>query len=101
MSNTQRHETPVERLIPLKEIPKLLPRRRGKKIHYQTVWRWSKKGARGVVLETTRVGHIRYTSHEALKRFLKSHSPGTQIGSYHDAIEAELNKALTGSPQPV
>lgn len=96
MNTNYAFDPTVEQLIPLKEIPKLLPRRRGKKVHYQTVWRWSKKGAHGVVLETTRVGHIRYTSQEALKRFFASHSPSTQLGSYYDAIEAELDRALTG-----
>lgn len=34
-----------------------------------TVWRWALKGCKGVKLETFVLGHIRYTSAEALERF--------------------------------
>lgn len=85
-----------EHAIPLKDVPLYLPKRRGRKVHYQTVWRWAKKGVRGTVLETMRIGHIRYTSLEALKRFVKSHSTMLQADEYQDAIDAELRRAMAG-----
>lgn len=58
-----------ERLISLKEAPKHLPKRNGKRAHYSTIFRWANKGARGRVLESILVGGVRYTSVEALRRF--------------------------------
>ncbi len=37
-----------------------------------TAWRWHRKGIHGVRLETTVVGGRRYTSREALDRFLSA-----------------------------
>jgi len=36
----------------------------------QTVWRWAMKGVRGVQLESRLIGGRRYTSREAVDRFL-------------------------------
>ena len=58
-----------EQPIPFSEVPSLLPRRNGKKVHYMTVHRWAKRGARGRVLESTLIGGVRYTSLAALNRF--------------------------------
>ena len=47
-----------------------LPRRRkGKKTHKATIYRWAMRGYRGVKLETLRVGGTLCTSLEALQRF--------------------------------
>jgi hypothetical protein len=35
-----------------------------------TVWRWAREGVRGVTLETVRVGGRRFTSAEAVRRFI-------------------------------
>ncbi len=67
-------DTPVEiqqgSPVALTDVPDLLPRRRGKKVHPSTVYRWATKGARGRVLESRLVGGVRYTSVAALNRFL-------------------------------
>ena len=60
----------AETSVPFRDVPSLLPRRNGKKIHYRTVFRWATRGARGRVLESTMVGGIRYTTIAALNRFL-------------------------------
>jgi hypothetical protein len=49
-----------------KESP---PDRSGRRRHVSTLYRWSRDGYRGVVLETIRIGRARYTSREALQRF--------------------------------
>lgn len=61
-----------EAAIPLTEVPAHLPRRRGKKVHYSTVYRWATKGARGRVLESRLVGGVRYTTIGALRAFTRS-----------------------------
>lgn len=57
--------------IALVDIPALLPKRHGKKVHHSTVYRWATKGARGRVLESRLIGGVRYTSITALNRFLQ------------------------------
>lgn len=60
----------TERIVSFSEAAGLLPRRRrGRKPHVATLYRWSDRGCRGVVLETVQVGGTRCTSIEALQRF--------------------------------
>ena len=80
-----------ENLIALTEVPDLLPRRRGRKIHYSTVFRWATKGARGKVLHSQLVGGIRFTTRGALDRFLSDGSAGGDE-CHHDV--AAINRAL-------
>ena len=85
-----------EQAIPLSEVPNHLPRRRGKKVHYSTVYRWVTKGSRGRVLESVQVGGVRYTSIEALDRFLQTSSRGRSSstdGIIDAAVEAALDAA--------
>jgi len=89
------NRTDTERLIPLKEAPNFLPKRSGKKVHYSTLYRWATKGARGRILETVMVGGVRFTSIEAINRFIGgpaalSPRPSDDLV---DAIEEALNKA--------
>lgn len=61
-----------EKTFPLTEAPRrneLPTRREGKRIHVSTLYRWSKRGVRGVRLETLQVGGTLCTSIEALQRF--------------------------------
>ena len=64
-------DTTSEELISLTEAARLLPRRRkGKRPHVATLYRWSIRGVRGVCLETVQVGGTRCTSREAIARFI-------------------------------
>lgn len=60
-----------EQLVPVREVPGLLPQqpRSGKRIHISAVYRWIKRGVRGVRLEAVKIGGTTYTSLEALQRF--------------------------------
>ena len=59
-----------EKLVSLREVPKLLPARcNGKPIHVSAIYRWVQRGVRGSRLEVIRVGGTTYTSREALQRF--------------------------------
>ena len=55
-----------EDLISLSQAARELPGRP----HLSTIWRWTTRGVRGVVLETLVVAGRRFTSHEALQRFV-------------------------------
>jgi hypothetical protein len=59
-----------EKILTFSEAAKLLPRRRaGRKTHVSTLYRWSSRGVRGIVLETIQVGGGSCTNREALQRF--------------------------------
>lgn len=77
--------------VALTDVPDLLPRRHGKKVHHSTVYRWVTKGARGRMLASWMIGGIRYTSVEALKRFLQSEADRT-----NDDKRATVKQALYG-----
>lgn len=63
-------ENPNETYLTLREIADVLPRVGGKKIHLSTLHRWTIHGARGVKLETVRLGSRVLTSREAVGRFV-------------------------------
>jgi len=58
-----------EQLITLTEATKLLPEVDGRKPAVCTLWRWCRKGLRGMFLEYVRVGRKICTTREALLRF--------------------------------
>ncbi len=66
----------IEEVLSLTEAARRLPRRRkGKRPHPSTLFRWASNGLRGVRLETLRVGGTTYTTMEALQRFFEGLSP--------------------------
>ena len=58
-----------EQLLSLSDASRALPPIDGKRPHVSTLWRWCKRGIRGVRLEYVRLGHRICTSREALGRF--------------------------------
>jgi len=62
-----------ESLLTFSQAARLLPNLRGdgKGVNCATVWRWAQKGVRGIRLESSLIGGIRYTSREALERFFE------------------------------
>jgi len=58
-----------EELITLTEATRRLPKVDGKKVSVCTLWRWCRKGLRGVFLEYVRVGRRICTTRQALLRF--------------------------------
>lgn len=79
-------------LIALRDVPSHLPRRNGKKTHYSTVYRWMTKGARGRVLESRLLGGVRYTTRDALSRFLDDEPRAPE----ERQLAADLKRALYG-----
>jgi hypothetical protein len=63
-------DTTIETIISLTEACSGLPKRRAdSRPSVATLYRWSLKGCRGVILETIQIGGTRCTSREALQRF--------------------------------
>tara|TARA_R110002124_G_scaffold106675_1_gene258765 strand:+ start:428 stop:718 length:291 start_codon:yes stop_codon:yes gene_type:complete len=59
-----------EQVITFTDAIKMLPRRRRrKKIHISTLYRWASRGIRNIRLETIQIGGTRCTSVEAVQRF--------------------------------
>ncbi len=61
-----------EHLLTVTEAAKALPAVNGKRHAGVTIWRWCRKGIRGVQLEYIRVGRVIMTSSEALDRFYRA-----------------------------
>jgi hypothetical protein len=59
-----------EDLIPLKAVCKMFPGRTGRGTSLSTVWRWIQHGRRGHKLQSLVIGGQRYTSKQAVTRFL-------------------------------
>lgn len=60
-----------EELLTLKEVARLFPSARTEgQLTPATIYRWASKGIDGVVLETVRIGGVRMSSREAVKRFI-------------------------------
>lgn len=93
----------AEEVLSLTDAAKLLPRRRrGKKPHSSTLYRWATVGLRGVTLETLRVGGTLCTSREALQRFFVAlgaqHGKSVPLPTVtsvksHRRVEMELDRA--------
>jgi len=58
-----------EKLLSLADAAKELPPLNNKRPPISTLWRWCRKGLRGVKLDYVRVGRNIATSHEAMGRF--------------------------------
>jgi hypothetical protein len=78
-------DSTTETLISLADAAKSVPRRRrGRKTHLSTLYRWATVGIRGVMLETLQCGGSRCTSRQALQRFyekLSGPDPTGPVGS--------------------
>ncbi len=58
-----------ETVITFAEAARSLPPLNGRHVHTSTLWRWARRGCRGVKLEVRRLGGRFVTSIEALDRF--------------------------------
>jgi len=61
-----------EHLLTLADATKVLPSINGKHHSTLTLWRWCRKGIRGVRLEYLRIGRAMMTSEESLERFYRA-----------------------------
>jgi hypothetical protein len=62
----------TEKIVSFTEAAEALPEINGKAVHPSAIWRWARKGIKGIRLETLRLGGRFLTSMEALDRFGKA-----------------------------
>jgi hypothetical protein len=75
-------DSQTEHVISLADAADSLPRRRrGRKTHVSTLYRWATVGCRGIVLETIQIGGTRCTSKQGLQRFFERLSETRQAGA--------------------
>jgi len=60
----------TEKPVSPKDVCRMLPGRTGNGVSLSTVFRWMLKGCQGQKLESLIVGGVRYTSREAVERFV-------------------------------
>lgn len=58
-----------ETLLSLTDAARAVPPIDGRRPHVSTLWRWCRKGIRGIHLEYVRLGHRVCTTEESLARF--------------------------------
>ena len=56
-------------LLTLTDAAKVLPPLGGRRIHPSTLWRWCRRGCRGIKLDYVRLGHRMCVSRDALDQF--------------------------------
>jgi hypothetical protein len=90
-----------EQLVPLNEVPALLPSRgSGKRIHISAIYRWAQRGIRGIRLEVIRVGGTTYTSREALQRFASPSPTASTVTRQNSASrQKQIDNALQSLDQ--
>ena len=62
----------VETLVALQNARDSIPGKRGQRVSISTLHRWHRHGLRGTRLETVLVAGVRYTSAEAIDRFIRA-----------------------------
>lgn len=65
-----------ETLMPLSKARKQFP---GREVSPSCLERWIRHGSHGVVLEICRIGNTRYTSSEAIQRFLEAMNQNLEL----------------------
>lgn len=87
-------DTQAETLLSLSHAARSIPGRSGCGVHVATVWRWVKRGVRGVRLETILIGGIRHTSQEALQRFFEATTAAASGGVPSVRTTSQRQKAV-------
>ncbi len=73
-----------EKLLTLEQAARFFPGR----VAPSTIWRWHRKGVRGVRLETIVIGGKRFTSAQALERFAAASTAASEPSSITDVAVA-------------
>jgi len=91
-SNVAEDFAPVqlEDYLTLSEAAKTLPRVNGRKVHTSTLWRWCRRGCKGVKLQYYRIGRTIMTTEVALQQFF------TALAK----VDAEQSDSHNFAPRP-
>lgn len=77
-------------LLTLSQAAKQLPRVNGRKVHTSTLWRWCRRGCKGVKLQYYRIGRTIMTTESALQQFF------TALAE----VDAEQTDSCNYKPRP-
>ena len=67
-----------EDLLTLRQAAQLIPSRSGRPIDVSSIWRWTLRGIKGKRLESVSLGGQKYTSRQALARFVSAINPSME-----------------------
>src|SRR5258707_383664 len=82
-----------ECLLTLAQAADSLPcRRRGRKTHISTLYRWTKNGCRGLIHDSIQIGVTRSTSRQAMQDFFERLSPSIARDGTVPSITTSSNK---------
>ena len=81
-----------ENLVLLKDVCRMFPGRSGRGVSLSTIWRWMLTGRKGHKLESLIVGGQRYTSKEAVHRFIAACNGGS--GSQRGRLSTNRSREL-------
>lgn len=82
-----------EKLLSLSDAVMAVPSIDGRRPHVSTLWRWCRKGVRGVQLDYVRLGHRVCTSAEALARFAQRLAEADSVPTTHEPPTNETRSA--------
>jgi len=86
-----------EQLISLNDAAKLFPKNtRGKHPHISCLYRHTKSGCRGVVLESIQAGSVRSTSREAVARFFERLTEQTVLAAQRAPKPSDVEAVKAG-----
>jgi len=83
----------TEDLMPVSGVPKILTTRP----HVSSCWRWVYVGVRGIRLETVIVGGRRYTSREAVDRFVSQTTASADGRPARTRTEKQRERAIAAA----
>lgn len=78
---------------PLREAAENFPRKKGRLVHHNTLYRWVKKGVNGVRLTAWRIGATWYTSDEACEQFKRDCSAKFGVAPTQFSVQRSALKA--------
>jgi hypothetical protein len=84
----------TENLISPKDACRMIPGRSGHGISRATLWRWMLPGRRGVKLDSCLVGGVRYTSRQAVARFVAELNAAPET---HQEVARQLRETTTNA----
>ena len=82
-----------ENLETLGQAARGIPGRTGRGVSTSAIWRWTTVGVRGCVLETILIGGVRYTSKEAMERFIAAQNKSAAAAHSPDGRQAAKERA--------
>jgi hypothetical protein len=84
-------------LLTLSQAAKRLPRVHGRRLHVSTLWRWCRKGHRGIFLQYVRLGRAIMVSEAMLNRFFIALAEADNVEQHPQGISTQKKNRRTTS----